>query len=130
MGLCRKRYLSHRIIYRMMTGLDPGINQIDHINGVRHDNRWSNLRLVTVNENQQNVGLQKNNTSGFKGVSWHKKRQCWHGRISVGPERDRKIISVGQHATPESAAAAIRLAREKLHTAFTNHGTGSITLDH
>ena len=56
---------------------------IDHINTYDHnDNRKSNLRIVTVKENNQNQKLYCNNKSGIKGVSWHKIRQKW--QVNVG----------------------------------------------
>ena len=50
--LFNKRYLAHRLIYKMMTGDEP--IEIDHINNNRTDNRWVNLRNVTHSTNQLN----------------------------------------------------------------------------
>lgn len=47
------RYTGHRIAWLLMTGDWPQF-EIDHINGVRHDNRWINLRDVPRSINQQN----------------------------------------------------------------------------
>jgi hypothetical protein len=51
--------------------------EVDHINRVRLDNRKINLRIVTRSENLLNRGIQKNNNSGFKGVSWSKTANKW-----------------------------------------------------
>jgi hypothetical protein len=55
--------------------------EIDHINGDRSDNRIDNLRAVTRSENQCNRGVLANNTSGYPGVSWHKKSNAWLVRV-------------------------------------------------
>ena len=76
----RKRYLAHRLAYLYMTGHFPE-NFIDHINHIRHDNRWTNLRDATSSQNQANQVNPKNNTSGYKGVSWHKSTKKWLAKI-------------------------------------------------
>lgn len=114
----KKYYLAHRLIWRMMTGDDPEFFQIDHINGVRDDNSWKNLRLATEHQNQRNVYLAKNNTSGVKGVTWEKKRQCWQAQVSL----NGKNIFLGYFRKLEHAAEVRRNYVEKLHGEFTNHG--------
>jgi len=54
---------------------------IDHINGNRLDNRKRNLRHVTFSQNCQNSKLRRHNTSGYRGVSWHKNSEQWVARI-------------------------------------------------
>lgn len=61
-------YFAHRLAWLWIYGSIDKDLQIDHINGVKTDNRISNLRLVTAHVNQRNCGLQKNNTTGFRGV--------------------------------------------------------------
>lgn len=56
--------------------------EIDHINGVRDDNRIDNLRLVTKKENLKNKGMYKSNSSGFTGVSYDKSQDVWVSKIS------------------------------------------------
>jgi len=65
-----KLHLIHRVIFFMHYGYSP--KEIDHINCDRTDNRIENLREATGCENQKNRGKQKNNTSGYKNVTWHK----------------------------------------------------------
>ncbi|RJK66700.1 hypothetical protein CMV60_10425 [Serratia marcescens] len=48
---------------------------IDHINTIKGDNRISNLRIASASDNQRNKGLQRNNTSGAKGVWWNKRER-------------------------------------------------------
>lgn len=63
---------AHRLAWLYMTGEFPK-GQIDHINHIRTDNRFSNLRVVNNQENHQNRPMQKNNTSGFVGVYLYKR---------------------------------------------------------
>lgn len=64
----RKLYRTHRIVWELHNGKIPKGMQIDHINGVRSDNRIENLRIVTNKINSQNRGKRSSNTSGVTGV--------------------------------------------------------------
>lgn len=64
-------YKAHRLAWLIVYGMWPRY-QIDHINGVRDDNRIVNLREATNAENLRNCGAHINNTSGYKGVHYHK----------------------------------------------------------
>jgi hypothetical protein len=104
-------YVAHRIVWLYINGNWPK-NYIDHINGDRLDNRISNLREVTKQENNQNLlKAQKNNKSNFLGVSWNPKGKKWRAQICV----DNKKIYLGLHETPELAHAAYLDAKRKLH---------------
>ena len=74
-----KSHKAHRLIFMLHNGFMP--QEIDHINGDRADNRIENLRAVTRSENQCNRGILANNTSGYAGVSWHKKSKAWVVRV-------------------------------------------------
>lgn len=74
--------LVHRIAWKIMTGADP--IEIDHIDGVRSNNRWKNLRNGTRSDNQRNTALKRNNTSGHHGVWFSKRQQKWGASISLG----------------------------------------------
>lgn len=78
-----KMYSAHRLIYQIIHSIDilPTDIQIDHIDGDKQNNNPSNLRLATNQDNQRNVKIQRNNTSGFKGVSYEKNRNKWKASI-------------------------------------------------
>ena len=61
-------YPAHRIAWLYMTGDFPK-EDMDHINGIRHDNRFKNLREATRQQNNFHSSIRSNNTTGFKGVT-------------------------------------------------------------
>lgn len=69
----------HRLIFLLHYGYLPP--EVDHINCDRQDNRLENLRPATRSENQCNRGALANNTSGYPGVTWHKKSKAWCVRV-------------------------------------------------
>jgi len=79
----RKKYPAHRLAFLYMTGLWP-TEKTDHINGVRHDNRYVNLRAATNQENMRNAKRYSNNTSGITGVYWHINNRKWWAQINNG----------------------------------------------
>lgn len=104
-------YRAHRLAWFYMTGAWPK-QQIDHINGNRADNRWSNLREASNSENQQNLKTaKKGNKSGYLGVAWHSTKRKWMTRIKVAG----KAIYIGIYDTPEEAREAYLAAKAKLH---------------
>ena len=105
----------HRLIFLLEHGYLP--KEIDHINGNRLDNSIENLREATRSENQYNKGACKNNTSGSRGVSWHKKSKAWLVRVSVGGKS--KII--GYFKDLELADLVGNMAREKYHGKFAHN---------
>ncbi len=77
-----KTLLAHRVAWKIMTGADPV--EIDHIDGNRSNNKWSNLKNGTRSDNLRNVRLKSNNTSGYHGVRFGKREQKWIAIIQVG----------------------------------------------
>ena len=112
-----KPYGAHRVAWLIATGTWPA-EHIDHINGDKTDNRVENLREATNAENQRNRAAQRNNTSGFKGVSWNKRDSKWRAYIQV----DGKFRHLGNFATPEEAHAAYCKAAEELFGEIANFG--------
>lgn len=94
-----KEYLAHRIIWFMETGYMP--EQVDHINHIRDDNSWDNLREVKHRENQLNMGIKKNNSTGVNGV-----RILPSGRFCAYIMINRKQISLGTYDTLKEASIA------------------------
>jgi len=107
----KKLYQMHRVIMNAPKGL-----QVDHINGDRLDNRRSNLRLCTQSQNASNRGKNKNNTSGYKGVSWNKREKKWSARIRV----NGKLYFLGNFIDIKYAAQAYNIAAKKYHKQFAN----------
>ena len=75
-------YFTHRLIWKMRTGSDP-VEELDHINHDRADNRIENMREASGRENHMNLSRAKNNTSGVTGVCWQKLAQKWCAQIRV-----------------------------------------------
>lgn len=110
-------FLAHRVAWALHYGEWP-IDQIDHINGVKDDNRINNLRAVTNQENQKNSSMAVNNKSGVTGVYWSKISRWWVAQIKV----DGKQLYLGKFDTIEEAAAVRKEAATKY--GFTErHGT-------
>jgi hypothetical protein len=112
-GIGRKYYLAHRIIWKMTTGDDPA-DQIDHVDGDRLNNRWNNLRPASNGQNKWNSSLSRNNKSGVKGVCWDAGHKKWKAYISIGGKQSR----LGRFASIDEAAVAVNAARTKLHGEF------------
>ena len=112
--LGRKRP-AHHLAYLYMTG-ESVTNQIDHINGVKSDNRWANLRHVTAIENMRNRKLPSTNKSGAMGVLLHSHGR-WQARIKI----DHKYKHLGYFATKEEAIAE-RMKAESEIGFHKNHG--------
>ena len=111
----QQRYLAHRLIWLYVYGEWPA-GEIDHINGVRSDNRLSNLRVATRSQNSANRPAPKNNTSGVKGVHWHKQSQKWRVSIEVmGKKIERGEFRSLEAASAEFARAAIEYFGEFAH---------------
>ncbi|SER52034.1 MULTISPECIES: HNH endonuclease [Pseudomonas] len=112
-----KGYQSHRLAWLYMTGSFPA-DQIDHINGIKTDNRWQNLREATKAQNQANIRTRKDSRSGIKGVRWDRSTGKWLAEIRA----NNKVIHVGRFKSLDDAVREIRDARNKHHGDFANHG--------
>lgn len=109
-----KIVMAHRIIWEMHNGPIPEGIQIDHMDMDRSNNLRSNLRLATNAENNSNRGLQSNNTSGHKGVTWSKSRRKWCAQIKVA----QKNVHLGRYDTIEEAVTIRQNATERYHGQF------------
>lgn len=88
-------------MHRFLTSAPEG-TEVDHINRNKSDNRRSNLRLATKDQNQWNRPRMKTNSSGYIGVYLHKDTGKWAAILSIG-NRNRHL---GLFFTPEEAASA------------------------
>ena len=97
----KRARLAHRAAFAWVYGRWP-INQIDHINGNKCDNRICNLREASSQQNAANTPRRKDNTSGFKGVRPAKTEGKWWANIYV----NGKIKYLGTYDSPELAHQA------------------------
>jgi len=105
-----KRHKAHRLAWLYVHGRWPAV-AIDHINGVRSENRIQNLREAGPAENQQNRGRQRNNKSGFTGVSWDQSAGKWRAGIRA----DGRARNLGGYDSPEQASEAYLAAKAAVH---------------
>lgn len=110
-------YKAHRLAWLYMKGEWPP-HEVDHWDTDRGNNRWANLRSATDEENRRNSGLPRNNTSGVRGVTWHKPSGKWVAQIGVGKAAVRKTLNLGYFSEIGDAAAARRAAEIRLFGEF------------
>lgn len=108
-----KLWKAHRLAWVYMTGEYPQ-GYIDHINGIPNDNRFENLREATNLENQRNSKMNASNTSGTRGLVWHKRDKNW--QVSLRVDGRQKFI--GTFKDKELAELVAEEAREKYHGDF------------
>jgi len=111
------RYAVHRLAWFLGRQVWPE-GEIDHINGIRSDNRWDNLRDVTKAENARNKRLSVRNTSGLQGVRWFEARSKWEAYIS-NPTGVREHL--GTYGSLLDACCA-RKSKEGAYGYHVNHG--------
>lgn len=109
-------YLLHRLAWLHTFGRWPN-GQIDHINGIRDDNRLSNLRECTNAQNCQNVRAHRDG-SGHIGASFDRRRGLWQAGIGVNGKRH----FLGYFATHKQASDAYLGAKSKFHAFGAHHG--------
>lgn len=107
-------YLEHRIIWMYVYGYFP--EEVDHKNGVRDDNKLTNLRACTCSQNRKNSARDVG-TSGLRGVSPNKSATRWRARIWV----DGTEFSLGEYDSPKEARLVYLTAAEQTHGEFAFH---------
>jgi hypothetical protein len=106
-------YPAHRLIWFLVTGEWPPSGMvIDHINGVRHDNRWANLRLATEGQNRINSPASRRGSTGYRGVT-----RC-RGKFRAQIKINGKLKTFPQRATAEEAYSDYCEAARVHHGAF------------
>jgi len=110
-----RTFKAHRVAWLYTHGYWP--DHIDHINGIRTDNRILNLRDITKAENAKNQRVPKNNTSGLIGVYWDKGKRKWMVGIGV----NKKLKHIGYYDYKWDAICA-RKSSENKYGFHVNHG--------
>lgn len=113
-GIDGREYYAHRLAWFYFHGVWPD-HHIDHIDRNRAFNAIHNLRAASQLQNNQNQTLKSNNTSGVKGVTWHKKAGKWMAQIR---EPNGKHRYLGLFADLEGAKTAYETASAAYHAEF------------
>lgn len=100
-------------VHRFITGVQRSL-EVDHRDGNGLNNQRRNLRVCTHKQNEGNRKLNKNNTSGYKGVSWNKSAGKWQVHI----RKDSKSVNLGYFVDKEEAARAYDKASRMYHKTF------------
>lgn len=111
-----RRYYSHRLAWFYITGSWPK-DRIDHINLIKSDNRLVNLRPATDSENQGNRALQRNNTTGFRGVY-----RSENDTFIAGLTKHGKFHYLGSFKTAEEAHKAYKAEAIRYFGQFARFG--------
>jgi hypothetical protein len=110
-----KMHLAHRLIWLHVHGTWPQF-EVDHINGMRSDNRIANLRDIPAAVNMQNMRhASTRSRSGVLGVSWSAKDEVWVANISLG----NRARCIGRFNSIDEAQAAYLRAKRELHPGCT-----------
>lgn len=109
-------YYAHRLAFLYVDGEHPK-DHTDHINGVRVDNRWANLRSVSLAENNRNQKRRKDNTSGISGVGRRAGNPRWKAHISI----NNRLVHLGTFSDFFEACCARKSAENK-NGYHPNHG--------
>lgn len=112
-GINNKKYYSHRLAWLYMTGQFP--SEIDHIDGNKSNNVYSNIREASFVQNQRNKGIMKNNVSGYKGVFFCNQKKKWVAKIRIDIKKD---IHLGSFGCPTAAHFAYCRAAKQYHGEF------------
>lgn len=108
----QKTYLVHRLIWLMIYGITP--KNIDHIDGNRSNNKISNLRDVTHQENMMNMKKHADTKNNYKGTYKVKNQNSWVAEITFM----RKRHYLGCFKTEKEAGEAYIKAAKKIHKEF------------
>ena len=114
-------FYAHRAAWAIYHGVQPS-GKLDHINGIRTDNRIINLREVTNAENARNMAISSANTSGVSGVYFHAQTGKWCVQISAYGRK----VGLGLF-TEKSDAIIARKAAERVLSYHPNHGRPAVS---
>lgn len=108
-----RKYPAHHIVWLFETGNLP-TKALDHIDGNQLNNKFSNLREVTTKQNTENRGKQRNNKTGYKGVSFNNRLQKYVAQI----QHNYEPIYIGIYATAYEAHLAYEAKAKELFTHY------------
>jgi hypothetical protein len=112
----RKHHSLHRLLAIAFIPNPNGCSDVDHMDNNRTNNCLSNLRWATRTENLRNSQIRSTNTSGFKGISFHKLTKKWRSSITI----DGILIELGLYETIEEATLARQSKANEVFGIFTN----------
>ena len=107
------KYPAHHLVWFFETGSFP-ILFIDHIDGNKLNNHFSNLREVTTKQNNEHRGKQKNNSSGYKGVTFNKRLNKFIAQI----QHNSKQLHIGTFETALEASNAYEQMAKSLFSHY------------
>lgn len=116
LGRKSKRYTVHRLVAHAFVANLNRKDCVDHPDNNPLNNNVSNLRWVTRSENNQNMSMHKNNTSGFNGITYDKHRNKWMAQIKI----NRKNKFLGRFSNIEDAIKARQKASKEIFGEFRN----------
>jgi hypothetical protein len=108
--VCGRLYKAHRLAWLYVHGEIPDV--VDHINGVKSDNRLINLRNCTSKQNAENQKLRSNNKTSHRGVYWSSAEQRYKAQVG----HDRDIHHLGTFVSLVDAVSAVRQFRDAHYT--------------
>jgi hypothetical protein len=111
----KKTYRAHRLAWLYVYGNFPS-SILDHINGIKSDNKINNLRKATSQQNNFNRKNESINTSGHKGVHWETAREIWKAVITI----NNRHIYLGRYKHKQEAINAYLTSAKKYHGEFYN----------
>lgn len=114
-------YAYHRVVFLMHNKYLPA--EIDHIDGDPLNNRIENLRPANRSRNCSNRMIGKNNTTGVKGISFHKRI----GKFQAYITKNKKRIFIGYFEKLEDAVSARKKAVDSIHGEYANYGSGAVS---
>jgi len=112
----KKLHNIHRLVGNHFIENPENKRCIDHINHITTDNRVENLRWATNSENSMNTSKRNDNTSGYPGVCFDKRRNKWMARIMI----NGKNITIGRYPTIEQAIEARKQAEIQYFGVYAN----------
>ena len=113
-----KQYQCHRVVFKLHNKINIQHTEIDHEDKNPSNNTIENLRIASSSQQNCNTGIPRNNTSGIKGVYFHKKTNKWKAQIMV----NGKNYHLGLFDCKYEAEKVAIKAREELHKEFACHG--------